>query len=257
MTHPDVPSDELLVAYLDGELEVERRRLITDQLHADPALAARLDALQCADLPFKAAFDSVLDQAPTERLHAMLKALPPAQRQSPALSRRRFLAVAAGFAVAGVVADRLFMSWPRAQSGQGWRASVAEYMALYTPRTLENLSTDPASHIAQLNSVGAQLGLSLSLDSVSLPGAEFRRAQILDYDGVLIGQLTYMDPRHGPLALCITASKKGAQPLATEQRRGMNVVYWANPSHGFMLIGRNPFEDLQIMASGVERTLSS
>jgi anti-sigma factor RsiW len=117
-----------LVAYLDGELEVEQRAFIADQVRTDPVLAARLEALQCADLPFKAAFDSVLGQAPTARMQAMLNALPAAQ--APALSRRRFLAVAAGFAVAGAVADRLFISWPRAQSAQGWRASVAEYMAL-------------------------------------------------------------------------------------------------------------------------------
>lgn len=253
MIQTNAPSDELLVAYLDGELDAEQRQLIADQLKANPSVAARLDELQCADLPFKAAFDSMLDEAPTERLNAMLKALPPAQ--APVMSRRRFLAVAASFAVAGVVADRLYMSWPRAESGQGWRASVAEYMALYTPETLENLNADPASHAAQLSSVGAQLGLPLSPDAVNLPGAEFRRAQILDYDGVLIGQLTYLDPRHGPLALCITASKRGTQPAATEQRRGMNVVYWANPSHGFMLIGRNSFEALQVMASSVERRL--
>jgi anti-sigma factor RsiW len=253
MIQTNAPSDELLVAYLDGELDAEQRQLIADLLKANPSVAARLDELQCADLPFKAAFDAMLDEAPTERLNAMLKALPPAQ--APAMSRRRFLAVAASFAVAGVVADRLYMSWPRAESGQGWRASVAEYMALYTPETLENLNADPASHAAQLSSVGAQLGLPLSPDAVNLPGAEFRRAQILDYDGVLIGQLTYLDPRHGPLALCITASKRGMQPAATEQRRGMNVVYWANPSHAFMLIGRNPFEALQVMASSVERRL--
>lgn len=253
MTLTNVPSDELLVAYLDGELDAEQHQLIANGLNADPALAARLEALQCADLPFKVAYDSMLDQAPTEHLQAMLKSLP--STQTPALSRRRFLAMAAGFAVAGVAADRLFMSWPRPEPGQGWRASVAEYMALYTPQTLENLSADPASHAAQLSSVGAQLGLSLSPVAVSLSGAEFRRAQILDYDGVLIGQLTYLDPRHGPLALCITASRKGAQPVATEKRRGMNVVYWASASHGFMLIGRNPIQDLQRMARSVEQTL--
>lgn len=253
MTLTDAPSDELLVAYLDGELDAQQRQLIADRLRVDPALAVRLEALQGTDLPFKAAFDSLLDQAPTERLQVMLKSLPSAQ--APALSRRRFLAMAAGFAVAGVFADRLFMSWPRAEPGQGWRASVAEYMALYTPQTLENLSTDSASHMAQLSSVGAQLGLPLSPAVVSLPGAEFRRAQILDYDGILIGQLTYLDPLHGPLALCITASGKGAQPIATEQRRGMNVVYWASATHSYMLIGRNPFEALQRMARDVEKTL--
>lgn len=255
MTDTNVPSDELLVAYLDGELDDARRRLIADQVCNDPVLASRIEALQCADLPFKVAFDSLLAQAPAERLHAMLNALPPTQVAT--LSRRRFLAMAAGFAVAGVAADRLFMRLTHAESGQGWRASVAEYMALYTPQTLEHLSADPASHIAQLSAVGAQLGLALSPASVSLPGAEFRRAQILDYDGVLIGQLSYLDPRHGPLALCITASKKGAQPIATEQRRGLNVVYWANRSHAFMLIGRNPFEALQSMASSAQSTLVS
>lgn len=253
MTDTHLPSDELLVAYLDGELDADQRQLIAEQVRTQPAVAARLEALQCADMPYKTAFDSLLEQAPTERLQAMLNTLPPAA--IPALSRRGFLAIAASFAVAGIAADRLFMALSHAEPDQGWRASVAQYMALYTPQTLENLSTDQAAHLAQLSSVGAQLGLPLSPESVDLPGAEFRRAQILDYDGVLIGQLTYLDPRHGPLALCITANKKGPATLATEQRRGMNVVYWSSVSHGFMLIGRNPVEDLQIMARSAEKTL--
>lgn len=255
MTQNTPPSDELLVAYLDGELDPGQRQLIDNLLGIDPAVTARVEQLKRGHLPFKAAFDSVLDQAPTARLQAMLDALPPAPVQ--ALSRRRFLAVAASFAVVGVVADRLFMTWPRPEPGSGWRASVAEYMALYTPQTLENLSTDPESHIAQLGSVGRHLGLPLSPAAISLPGAEFRRAQILDYDGVLIGQLTYLDPRHGPLALCITAAKKGAVAMATEQRRGLNVVFWSSPAHAFMLIGRNPFEDLQIMARSAGKALST
>lgn len=254
MTQNTPPSDELLVAYLDGELDPKQRQVIDNLLGIDPAMTARVEQLKRGHLSFKSAFDSVLDQAPTERLQAMLDSLPPAQTST--LSRRRFIAVAASFAVAGVVADRLFMTLPRPEPGSGWRASVAEYMALYTPQTLENLSADPDSLIAQLSSVGRQLGLPLSPEAISLPGAEFRRAQILDYDGVLIGQLTYLDPRHGPLALCITSAKKGLMPMATEQRRGMNVVFWSNPTHAFMLIGRNPFEDLQIMARSAEKTLA-
>ncbi|KAF1033650.1 MAG: hypothetical protein GAK37_00004 [Pseudomonas sp.] len=248
-----VITDELLVAYLDGELDAERRLQVDTLLRADPVVAASLDRLKEGSLPFKAAFAPLLDQAPTEQLQSMLKTLPGAQ--APTLSRRSFLALAASFTVAGVVADRLFMGWPRSAPGQGWRASVAEYMALYTPETLANLSTDANSHAAQLRDVGSQLGLPLTPDAVNLPGAEFRRAQILDYDGVLIGQLTYLDPRHGPLALCITAAKAGAVAMTTEQRRGMNVVFWSKRAHAFMLIGRNPFEDLQIMARAVGQTL--
>lgn len=248
-------SDEQLVAYLDHELDPQQRQRIDQWVRSEPAIAARLEQLRAGDAPFKAAFDAMLDDAPNERLQAMLKGLP--SSQAPTLSRRRLLAVAASFTVAGVVADRLFMGWRHAASDQGWRASVAEYMALYTPQTLDNLSTDPKVYAAQLTAVGMQLGLTLEPNAVSLPGATFCRAQILDYDGVPIGQLTYLDPRHGPLALCITPRTDGAEGMTSEQRRGMNVVYWANPSHGFMLIGRNPFEDLQIMARSVERRLAA
>jgi anti-sigma factor RsiW len=259
MTHNNAhspPTDELLVAYLDDELDREQRQLIDRLLRTDPPVAARLDQLKCGDLPFRTAFDSVLHHAPTDRLQAMLDALPPqAAPHRATMSRRGFLATAASFVVAGIAADRLFMNWQSAETDGGWRASVAEYMALYTPETLANLTADAHSHRVQLSSVGQQLGLPLTPEAVALPGAEFRRAQILDYEGVLIGQLTYLDARHGPLALCITTAKTGSEQLASEERMGLNVVYWSSPTHAFMLIGKNPFEDLQIMARSAQKGL--
>ena len=249
------PSDELLVAYLDGELDGEQRRMIEAQIRDEAAVAARLSQLKEGDLPFRSAFDELLREAPNDRLQAMLKSLP--DMRKPGISRRGFLATAASFIVAGVVADRLFMAWHDAEGEDGWRISVAEYMVLYTPQTLDNLSTDPNSHAAQLSAVGSQLGIPLTTESVSLPGAQFRRAQILDYEGVLIGQLTYLDPRHGPLALCITGKRPGRAALSTEQRLGLNVVYWSTPSNAFMLIGKNPYEDLEIMARSAQKTLLS
>jgi hypothetical protein len=35
------------------------------------------------------------------------------------------------------------------------------------------------------------------------------------------------------------------------------VVYWSNLAHAFMLIGHNPFEDLQIMARSAQKALSA
>jgi hypothetical protein len=259
MTHSNThspPSDELLVAYLDGELDREQRQQIDLLLRSEAPVAARLNQLKCGDLPFREAFDSVLDQAPSERLQAMLDALPLAEApHRGTMSRRGFLATAASFVVAGIAADRLFMHWHNAEAADGWRLSVAEYMVLYTPQTLDHLSSDRNSHVAQLDSVGKQLGLPLTLEAVSLPGAEFRRAQILDYEGELIGQLTYLDARHGPLALCITRERNGGAKLATEQQLGLNVVYWSSASHAFMLIGTNPFEDLEIMARSAQKGL--
>lgn len=245
--------DETLVAYLDGELDDTQRQQLEKLIADDEHLARRLHYLRRSDLPFEQAFEPLLDQAPVERLNHLLQSLP--GRQRAPISRRGFLARAAGLVVAGVLADRLFIAGTAPASGQGWRASVAQYMALYTPQTLENLAPDSASHAAQLASVGQQLNLALDLQRVTLPGAEFRRAQTLDYDGVPIGQLTYLDLRHGPLALCITETRTPPAGLASEQRQGMKVIYWSSAGHAFMLIGRNPFEDLQIMARSVQRNL--
>lgn len=250
---PPPTSDETLVAYLDGELDDTQRQQVEHLIADDERVAQRLAWLRRSDLPFREAFEPLLRQAPTERLDKRLKSLP-APPSTP-MSRRGFIARAAGLVVAGVLADRLFIALRAPTPGQGWRASVAQYMALYTPQTLENLAPDPASHAAQLASVGAQLRLALDLERVALPGAEFKRAQTLDYDGVPIAQLTYLDPRHGPLALCITPNKATPTNAASEKRLGMNVIYWSSAEHAFMLIGRNPFEDLQIMARSVQGKL--
>ncbi|MDB6145796.1 MAG: hypothetical protein JWP80_4840 [Pseudomonas sp.] len=249
------PSDELLVAYLDGELDEDDRTRIETTLHRDEAVAERFDYLCRSDLPFQHAFDAVLDQAPTERLQAMLAALPASTAAQRTMSRRGFIATAAGFVLAGAVADRLFLNWRTPT--HGWRGLVAEYMALYTPQTLDNLSDDPASQQAQLAAVNDRLDLTLNTSLIALPRPVFKRAQILEYDDVPIAQITYLDPLRGPLALCITGSTNGATPPATEQRLGMNVVFWSDSTHAFMLIGHNPFDELAAMSQLIRARLTA
>lgn len=250
------PSDELLVAYLDGELTAEERTRVETAISTDEVVAQRFDYLCRSDLPFQDAFDSVLDEAPADRLQAMLAALPTPVSSAPqSMSRRGFIAAAAGFVVAGVIADRLFLDWRTPT--HGWRGLVAEYMALYTPQTLDNLSDDPASQQAQLAAVNDRLGLALDASLIALPRPEFKRAQILEYDDVPIAQITYLDPVSGPLALCITRSISGAASPATEQRLGMNVVFWSDSTHAFMLIGHNPLDELGAMAQVVRARLTA
>lgn len=250
------PSDELLVAYLDGELNAEERIRVETAISSDEVIAQRFELLCRSDLPFQLAFDSVLDEAPVDQLQAMLATLPvPASAAPRTLSRRSFIAAAAGFMVTGIIADRLFLNWQTPT--HGWRGLVAEYMALYTPQTLDNLPDDPASQQAQLAAVNQRLGLTLDTALVALPQSVFKRAQILQYDDVPIAQITYLDPDNGPLALCITRSSNGILAPATEQRLGMNVVYWSDPTHAFMLIGHNPLDELAAMAQLVRSRLTA
>jgi anti-sigma factor RsiW len=246
---PHAPSDEQLVAYLDGQLSSEERLRIDSALANDEALEQRLEWLSSSDLPFQSAYADLLDQAPQDRLTAMLTGLPAPATGAP-LTRRRFIAAAAGFLLAGVAADRLFLGWQASsrKTETNWRGLVADYMALYTPQTLDHLPTDDASQRAQLQTLSQRLGLALEPAQLTLPGPALKRAQLLEYDGVPIAQITYLDPVHGPLALCITRSKTGTRHPATEQRNGMNIVYWSGMHHAFMVIGYNPMSELEIMA---------
>lgn len=242
----NTPSDEQLVAYLDDELDREQRSQLDSDIADDPLLSLRVQWLSRSNLPYKAAYDELAQQAPLERLQARLDGIP--APETPGLSRRWFIGAAAATLVAGgVLADRLFLGW-QAQQDHSWRELVGDYMALYVPQTLDHLPADEANQRAQLRTVDARLGLSLSPATLKLPGAELKRAQMLEYDGVPIAQITYLDAKHGPMALCVTRSNSGSQPLAHERRHAMNVVYWTEREHAWMLIGHNPASELEGLA---------
>jgi anti-sigma factor RsiW len=249
------PSDEQLVAYLDDQLDAEQRTRIDTAIAEDSTLNLRLQWLARSSLPFKDAFAQLSQQAPMDRLQSMLDTLPSPER--PSMDRRWFLAAAAGLVAGSVVADRLFLGWQLSQEKHNWRGLVADYMALYVPETLEHLPSDEATQLAQLRSIDTRLGLNLAPAKLTLPRSEFKRAQILEYDGVPIAQITYLDPANGPMALCVTLSNSGSRHFARERRHGMNVVYWADMEHAWMLIGHNPAAELEDMAKLLRSRLST
>jgi len=258
----EMPSDEMLVAFLDGELDGEERARIDRLIKIDEAVAARYEFLSRSEMAFYDAFQPLLENAPTAKLEAILGGLPASITGEPAsrgLSRRGFMAAAIGLVFVGVAADRGFMAFKQASSDHDddWRAVVAEYLSLYTPDTLANLDSDEQSQSAQLQNVGDALGLSLPLQAVSLPGIPLKRAQVLQYDGKPLGQIAYLDPEHGPMALCIVQSSSGRRSPQTERRHGMNVVYWSDQTHGYMLIGRNTADELNDLAEGVRTALAA
>lgn len=249
------PSDEQLVAYLDDQLDSDQRSRIDAAIAEDSTLNLRLQWLARSSLPFREAYEEVTQQAPLDRLHAMLDTLP--SPAPPAMSRRWFLAAAAGLVVSGVLADRLFLGWQASQQKNNWRGLVADYMVLYVPQTLEHLPNDEATQRAQLRTIDARLGLSLLPGELALPRVELKRSQILEYDGMPIAQITYLDPAHGPMALCVTRANSGSRHFAHERRHGMNVVYWADMEHAWMLIGHNPAAELEEMAKVLRGRLSA
>lgn len=257
-----MPSDEQLTAFIDGELDAAERERIERLIADDERVAERFDFLSRSTLPFRAAFEPMLAEAPAAKLEAMLAAIPPAKEskaRASGIGRRGFLAAVAASFVAAIAVDRAVIGLGHRLSKPDeeteWRAVVAEYFSLYTADTLSAPAGDRMQQVAQLNEVGAKLGLSLAPEAVAMPGVEFKRAQILNYDSKPLAQIAYLDPESGPMALCIVQSARGAAAPDMENRKGMNVVYWSSPSHAFMLIGHAPIDRMQQLAADVRAHL--
>lgn len=258
-TKHTIPSDEDLTAFIDGELTAEDAARIEAIVKKDEHVAERLEFLARASLPFEQAFAPLLQEAPREKLERMLEATPAREDakavSAPAASRRRFFAALAASLVAGIAIDRAILGLGRGFSAKDenseWRAVVADYISLYTAETLAGPSPARESQAAQLAPFDEKLGLSLSPEAVSLPGVDFKRALLLQYDGKPLAQIAYLDPETGPMALCIVRSDAGPKAPDLEHRKGMNVVYWSNGRHAFMLIGHAPADRMAAIADGV------
>lgn len=259
-----MPSDEQLTAFIDGELETADRDRIERLIESDAKVAERFDLLSRSNLPFHAAFEPLLAAAPSARLDAMLAAIPSADAQQKAASgigRRGVLGAIAACLVAGIAIDRAAIGishrLTKPDEGSEWRAVVAQYLSLYTPDTLSGPAGDRTEQVAQLSEVGSKVGLALTPEAVAIPGIDFKRAILLNYDDKPLAQIAYLDPESGPMALCITPSTTGASAPDMENRRGMNVVYWSDAAHAFMLIGHLPIDRMKTLADDVRGRLTA
>jgi anti-sigma factor RsiW len=270
-------SDEVLTAYLDGELDAPARERIESALQARSDLRCRLGALQAGERPFRRSFDALLEQAPTERLQAILQNLSvPTGKEAPQARRVarswRPALLAAGFCavfVAGISFDRLLQflpeSAPTTQADgafdqaelEEWREAVVVDLGFFTAAGLASIPEPEAKGARELDALGLTLGTALPPERVALAGAELKRADILQYEGRPLGQILYIDPQYGPIALCILKSGEAQAPLRIEQRSGFSVGHWADGRFSYMLIARNRPGDLRRLAESLVPRLNS
>lgn len=268
----DVPSDEELTAYLDGELASDAAKLaaLERQLAGSEPARLRLATLAVGGRPFRQAFDALGETAPMDRLRAGLDAALSSQRSSIVRlqqPRRRWFTpelIAASLAfllfggALGLAAAPSLSSWLSSTEAaldpeDAWMAAVASQISLEDGASISALTGDPAKASGDLAAVGQPLGLTLTEPAIRLPGYTFKKARLLSFGGKPIAQLLYVSATGDPLALCLSLeTDDAAEPPITRDVDTIGMRYWRNKTRGLLLAGRLPQARLAELAGVVD-----
>lgn len=231
-------SDEDLTAHLDGEADVALSKVIVKACETDTGLVKRLDELTIDTDAIMAAFDGLKASAP---------AMPelPATTVTPPRHWTGLVATAAALVLG--IGIGVFARSP--QQLDGWMDYVAAYQALYVQDTVASLPEQDPSSDANLVRVASVLGRDLTLPD-SPTSLDYRRAQLLGFQGQPLVQLAFVSPSGAPIALCIIKNEGADTALELVNLEGLSTAHWRKNGFNFMLIGGT---DLDLIKKEADR----
>lgn len=261
------PTDERLIAYLDGEVDDAEREFIAEALERDPSLRDREAAFAESGALIRAAFDSVLHEEIPERLIRAAHGEPStgvadfaaAQRRRFSLRRWSDHRVWLG---AGVAASLLCLligagggyfaanepvlagkeTASNANIAANWLDNVAGYHKLLINAGANEvgLVDVPANNEGEgARKVVQKLPADFHLPNLKPWGLEFQGARYLIIEGRPATQLFYTtdNKKLGPITIVVGSSSKSDLAPTMDHRDDMNMLYWRHQGHAYALVG--------------------
>jgi anti-sigma factor RsiW len=245
-------TDALLVAYVDGELDVEASLEVEKLIAADPRAQRAVELYRETAGLLRAACGEHAYAANVERL---LPALPSVLRRAP---RRYGWAVGAALAacVAGFVGGAGWAGWPASEQAT-LADEVAEYHAVYA-REERHLVEVPAEQMDDITSwLGKRLDRRLEVPDLAAEGLHFAGARMLVVGGNPVAQLIYTRAQGRPLALCIAKLGATAAPVRLEQHGEQRTALWLDGTYAYVVVGEVGEDKLRAIAEQAARQLQS
>jgi anti-sigma factor RsiW len=224
-------TDEILVAYVDGELSEEIRLQVESLIARDAEAQSKMKDFRDTAALLRLAFSEPEQAGNVVHLQAR-----PRKNYLPRRSWTGSAAAAAavivflagsGFIITRGVADRA-----------DFMADVAAYHSVYAKET-EHLTEVPASrkdHIEEW--LGSRVGRTLTVPDLTGEGWAFEDGRLLAEGDKPIAELLYTAPGRQPIALCITHSDQPESlPARYDPGHGMNAVAWDAGGHLYIIVG--------------------
>lgn len=246
-------SDELLVAYVDGQLARKQTRAVEKVLDQDDVLAARVDALKHAHARLEAAFEAILAG---EEMDVSAASVP--ADGGLLVSWRTVKVTLAGLGIVAALALAIAgYGWPLSLPGlgssapqlaaspaaaeaivavTGWQEEAARAHALLSRRTLEVGLESQANYDFVAFQMAQILGANPKIPNLQPQGFRFVRAQALRFGDEPLTQVLYLGAEGGPLAL-YAKKGEGSAVLSPGQLGDIRTVAWSEDGISYLLAG--------------------
>lgn len=253
-------SDELLVAYVDGQLARKQARAVEKVLDQDDVIAKRATALREAHARLERAFDAILAGDEAE-ISSLAVAASPAPLAAPIgdvrQSRWSLRAVVTMFAVA-MVAGAFGWLWatfdvakllrpdattkPVGLATIPWAQQASQAHALISRDTVEvGLESQGNRELVSLQLARAVAPM-LKFPDLQAQGFEFVRAQLLRDGAQPLGVILYLPKEGAPLGLYVKRGHVAELPVWRRDGR-ITSVGWSEAGVTYLIVGEQP-EDL-------------
>ncbi|HXE16025.1 MAG TPA: hypothetical protein VN632_02265 [Stellaceae bacterium] len=272
------PSDETLIAYLDGELDAAARGEVSAALENDPQLRDRASALTDSAALLRAAMDETLREDVPQRLIDAARGLPERSVIDLVAERARRMGVArlqqnwgtrrfwTGAAVAaslclmvgaggGYFAAQQPVPAPVQQaSNPSYFDNIAGYHRLLINAGIneQGLVDVPANGDEGRKNI-QKLPANFHLPNLKNWGLTFDGARYLIVEGQPATQLFYVsqDKKLGSITMVVGSTAKADTPVLSERRDDMNFVYWRHAGHAYALVGAADVNALRSIAKDI------
>ncbi len=230
--HPVVREEELH-AYVDGQLDPERRAVIEAYLEGQPEAAARVLAWTRQNDAMHALYDPVLSEPVPTRLSDA------ARRRTgyPLLRHAAAIAWITVGALGGWFVNDALREPPALVFADTLAHRAALAHAVYTPEVLHPVEVDATQEQHLVRWLSKRLNRELHTPDLRGFGYELVGGRLLPGGAGPAAQFMYQNASGGRLTLYITVDQTGGGPTAFRYKRenGLNVLYWVDRDLGFAL----------------------
>ncbi len=223
--------EDMLSAYVDGELDAAAIAEVEQLLASDPLARRTVETYRETSALLRAAFAEPLFANGTNRL---------IQPQATPRPTPRLLAWAmAASVLACIIGFGGGMLW-NGHDGNPRTAlldEVTEYHHVLS-RESTHLVEVPASQSDEIRRwLGHRIERRLDIPDLTQAGLAFAGARLQVVDGKPVATLYYTRERGTPVAICLTQFEGAADTLQIERRNGFRVASWFDGHFAYLVVG--------------------